>query len=267
LDVIRRELQCDAPATCLAAACASGVVGVGFAADQIKAGLTDVCVVIGADVLSRVAVVGFKQVGAMSLDGCRPFHRHRDGTTVGEGGAALLMTSSEVAREYQAARVRGVVATGAVRISGYGMTCDARHAVEPTAAGIEKAIRAALDEAHIKPEEVACVYWHGTGTIQNDAAEAQAAAALFSAPPPGSGTKGVFGHSMGASGLLNVAAAVESLKTGILPAAYGLDSPAFPEMNIVANKATVVTDGPALVVALGFGGINSAAVLETVNAV
>ncbi len=245
-------------ASCVSAACASGLVALGYARDLVEAGLCDVCLVIGADALSRVAFVGFRQVGATSKAGCRPFHQDRDGTTVAEGGAALLLVTAAVA-----SRLDAGVSAGSehVRVLGSATNCDARHVVEPTSAGITDAVRAALDEARVRPEEVSAVYWHGTGTRQNDEAEAAAAGDIFGVCPPGTSTKGVFGHAMGASAVLNLLAARETLRCGLLPPTAMLDAPAFPHLNIVAGQPALVPRGPVLVVALGFGGINSAVVL------
>jgi 3-oxoacyl-[acyl-carrier-protein] synthase II len=265
---LSQGLGMTVPTACLSAACASSLVALGFARDQIESGVWDACVVLGADVLSRVAVVGFRQVGAMSRLGCRPFHAKRDGTTVGEAGVAMLMTSSDVAAHLMARFPERFSSHAPVAVKGYGLNCDARHSVEPSRDGIATAMSRALEQASVRARDIAGVYWHGTGTIQNDAAEAAAAEMLFASyPPPGTSPKGVFGHAMGASGLLSVAAACETLHSRLLPPTHSLDEQAFPDMQIVCAKPRTVQPGPVLAVSLGFGGLNSAVVLTLSDAV
>lgn len=246
------------PHVTVAAACASGLHGVGLACDFIDAGILDACVVVAIDAISRVAVAGFRQVGAASRRGCSPFDASRDGTTVGEGAAAVLIASDKVARE------RITLPGRRLHLRSWAMNCVGRQAVEPSPDGIVAVINAALLRAGTSPRDVDAVFWHGTGTIQNDAAEAAAATSAFAERcPPGTSVKGVFGHSMGASGLLNLLAAAECCLTGIVPHAAGMITPAFPSLGIVAGQPLVIpSPHNVLAMALGFGGLNSCAVLS-----
>jgi 3-oxoacyl-[acyl-carrier-protein] synthase II len=237
------------PGSTIAAACASSIVAVAHARDQISMGIIDACVVVAVDALSCIAYTGFKQIGAMSVERCRPFDKSRDGTIVGEAGVAFLLSRAEPGEDH-------------ICILGTGQNCDARHAVEPATDGIVMAIRAALEQAKVRTSELLGVYWHGSGTIQNDAAEAEAAAVLFGRrSPPCTATKGTFGHSMGASAGLSTLAACETVRTGRLPPINGLRETTFPWLDLVKGKPRVVQRGPLLVVALGFGGINAALVV------
>lgn len=246
------------PQVTVAAACASGLHGIGVACDFIDAGILDACVVVAIDAISRVAVAGFRQVGAASRRGCAPFDASRDGTTVGEGAAAVVLASDKVAR------LLTTLGGRRLHVRSWAMNCVARHAVEPSSDGIAAVIKASLLRADTSPGDIDAVFWHGTGTIQNDAAEAAAATSTFAERcPPGTSTKGVFGHAMGASGLLNLLAAAECCLTGLIPHAEGMITPAFPGLGIVAGQPLAIpSPRNVLAMSLGFGGLNSCAVLS-----
>jgi 3-oxoacyl-[acyl-carrier-protein] synthase II len=257
LGAFRRGAEVAWPGQTVSAACASASVAIGLASARIAQGLCDACFVVSLDVLSRVAHAGFRQIGAMSPNGCRPFDRRRDGTTIGEAGAVILVAAEE---QHIPESARWKIA-----VQGFGQSCDARHPVEPSAEGVCDAVNNALEDARYRASDLAAVYWHGTGTIQNDLAEASAAHALFiDTPPPGTSIKGAFGHAMGASAALSVLASGETIASGILPCVTGLWESEFPDLNLVAGGSIFVKKGPVAVVALGFGGINSALVLSPV---
>jgi 3-oxoacyl-[acyl-carrier-protein] synthase II len=241
----------ELPGHSISAACASACVAVGFAGARIQIGICDACLVVSLDVLSRVAHAGFRQIGAMSTNGCRPFDRMRDGTSIGEAGTVILLCNSKTELPPSL--------SWAVRVMGFGQSCDARHPVEPSADGISFAIQRAIQEARLTPKDLVAIYWHGTGTIQNDRAEAAAASQVFgSAVPRGTSTKGVFGHTMGASASLSIMAAAETVQTGLIPHVGGLRESEFGHLNLVTQQPAHVHPGPVAVVSLGFGGINAA---------
>jgi 3-oxoacyl-[acyl-carrier-protein] synthase II len=244
------------PGATLSAACASATVATGLAASRIGAGMCDACFVVSLDVLSRVAHAGFTQIGAMSRNGVRPFDRARDGTTIGEAGIVLLLVGEQVSLP---ADVRFVV-----RVEGFGQACDARHPVEPSVEGVCFAVSRALADAGRAASDLAAVYWHGTGTVQNDRTEAGAALRLFGErAPSGTSTKATFGHAMGASGALSVRAAAETLATCIVPPIAGLEDPEFSKLNLVMGDCREIPGGPVAVVSLGFGGLNAVLVLSS----
>jgi 3-oxoacyl-[acyl-carrier-protein] synthase II len=245
------------PGQTVSAACASASVAVALASARIAQGMCDVCLVVSLDVLSRVAHAGFRQIGAMSLNGCSPFDQQRDGTTIAEAGAVILV-AAEGTRIAESARWK-------IRAQGFGQACDARHAVEPSADGVRTALQHALNDAGLRASDLTAIYWHGTGTVQNDRVEASAALALFgNAAPPGTTTKGAFGHAMGASAALSILAAGETITSGVLPAVAGLQHCEFPHLNIACGEPVKVKRGPVAVVASGFGGINCALVVSPV---
>lgn len=242
------------PGCTMSTACASAGVATGFSMRRVSSGMCDAVLIVSLDVLSRVAHAGFRQIGAMSVAGCRPFDRRRDGTTIGEAGAVMLVTRKGVALPRASRWV--------VELLGFGQSCDARHPVETSPQGVCDALNEALDEAALLPTDLAAVYWHGTGTIQNDRTEAQAATKLFAgSPPPGTSTKGAFGHAMGASAALSLLAAGETVTYRRLPPVAGLEHPDFPDLNLTMTESREVAGGPIAVMSLGFGGINAAIVL------
>lgn len=248
-------LGTTSPAMALAAACASGSVALGWAARRVRSGMCDVCIVVALDVISRVAHAGFRQIGALSRAGCRPFDRSRDGTTIAEAGAVLVVSSRPPNPS------SGVRATA--ELAGFGQSCDARHPVEPSLEGVCHAMHQALADARCAPSDLCGVYWHGTGTLQNDRIEAAAAESLFQRRvPPGTSSKGAFGHAMGASAALSVAAAIETIASGLMPPVASLENPEYPDMNLVMGTARRITPGPVAVMALGFGGLNAALVIR-----
>ncbi|MFC4274391.1 beta-ketoacyl synthase N-terminal-like domain-containing protein [Achromobacter aloeverae] len=256
VDKLVREVNAglgrELPGVTISGACASSLVAISYAADRIGAGLSDAVLVVAIDTLSRVASVGFDNIGAMSRLGCRPYDKRRDGTTVGEGAAAVLMARPELLpREDR---------WGAV--AGTAVHCDAGHMVEPSPAGMSRVMQGALQQARLLPVDVQGVFWHGTGTRQNDKTEAEASRMVFGErSPPCTSTKGSLGHTMGASGMFNVLAACEALSRGVLPHIAGTDDPEYGNLDLVLHQPRPVASGPMLVTALGFGGINAAVTL------
>lgn len=249
---LAEALDRELPAMCIFGACASSLVATSYAAERINGGLTDAVLLIGIDTLSRVASVGFKQVGANSPEGARPYDKNRAGTTVGEGAVGILLARHGL---LPSEKVAGCVVGAAVY-------CDAAHMVEPNPNGVAKAVTGALHQAQMTAGDICGVYWHGTGTRQNDKTEAAVASLVFGdKSPPSTSTKGSLGHTMGASGGFNLLAACETLATGIMPHVAGTTDPEYDNLDLVLGSPRAVTKGPMLITALGFGGINAAVVV------
>lgn len=237
------------------AACATSLVSASYACDMIDFGIADAVLLVAVDTLSRVATVAFNNIGAMSQSGCTPYSSGRDGTTVGEGAVALLLARKGILKQEE---VQGTVI-------GTSVYCDAAHMVEPDPTGVAKTIQKALHQASVQASDIWAIYWHGTGTIQNDKTEAEAAKILFGEfSPPCSSTKGVLGHTMGASGGFNILAACETLQNGVLPHVARSADNVFTNLDVVLNEPRYIAPGSGvtLVTALGFGGINAALILD-----
>ena len=152
----------------------------------------DVAVVAGVDVVSPFVLAGFQCLGAVDSEPSTPFGAARHGLNLGEAAVAFVMMRAEdVACD-----------PGRIDLIGYGSSCDAHHLTrpDPSGAGLARAMRSALDDAGLTPEQVGLLSTHGTGTAFNDAMEAAAFAALFGdAVPPMHGAKPVAGHTLGAA--------------------------------------------------------------------
>ncbi|MBB5393825.1 MULTISPECIES: beta-ketoacyl synthase N-terminal-like domain-containing protein [unclassified Herbaspirillum] len=246
---INTSLGRELPGVTISAACASSLVAISYASDRINANLCDAVLVVAIDTLSRVASVGFNNIGAMSQQGCRPYDKQRDGTTVGEGAVAMFLSRENLLPEQD---VYGLIA-------GTSIFCDATHMVEPNSSGIAIVIQSALQQAQLQPSDIHGIFWHGTGTRQNDKTEASAAQIVFgNRSPLCTSTKGSLGHTMGASGAFNVLAACEAIRQKILPHIVGTHDPEYDNLHLTLNTPHPITSGPILVTALGFGGINAA---------
>lgn len=250
------------PVNAPVAACASGSLALGDAFYRLSWGLADVIIAGGTEsVMTPLAITAFGRLGATSTrndtpqQACAPFDKDRDGTVVGEGAAIMVLETAEHAVR------RG--ATILAEVTGYGLTCDAFHLVAPDASGAtaSRAMRKALDEAGIAPEEVGWICAHGTGTPLNDAAETRAIKlALGDAAyrVPVSSIKGALGHMLGAAGAISAVAAVQALQEGVIPPTINLRTPD-PECDLdyVPNCAREAAVNAVLVNAFGFGGQNA----------
>lgn len=234
-------------------ACASGGSALGLGADLLEAGEADVVLAGGVDSLNRVVLNGFNSLMLVSADGCRPFDAQRKGMTVAEGAGVLVLETEERARA-RGARVRAWFA-------GRGNSCDAHHvsAPQPEGRGLAEAMRLALADAGLPASAVHYVNAHGTGTADNDPAEARAIRAVFGdAPPPVSSTKRFFGHAMAAAGAIEAIVSILALEQQALPGNLGLREvdPKIPLAPIPEYRPATLD--VAISTSLGFGGNNSA---------
>ncbi|ATO35432.1 3-oxoacyl-[acyl-carrier-protein] synthase 2 [Dickeya dianthicola] len=175
------------PAYTLSTACSSSVRAVISGKRLIEAGLADVAIVGGADTLSRMPINGFDSLESLSARRCAPFSRQRDGISIGEGGALML-----IGRE-----------PAAVAVLGVGESSDAHHmsAPHPEGQGARRAIIMALEQAGLAPHELGYINLHGTATRLNDQIEAAVVHQIFGEAVPCSSTKHLTGHMLGAAGI------------------------------------------------------------------
>ncbi|MBQ9502220.1 MAG: hypothetical protein IJU70_08700 [Lentisphaeria bacterium] len=229
--------------TLVSAACASGQTAAAAAMRALRRGTCRYALVIGGDITSEFVTRGFAALGALSRSVSRPYDADRDGLTLGEAAAALLL---------------GTVGPGAGQLTNACENGDASHITSPDLSGrqLAAACRGALQG--VPPD---AVIGHGTGTVYNDRAEIAAMRELFSASPvPLFSLKGNLGHTLGATGVLQIALGLELAKRRILPPQAGLRTPEAGAN--AAKEARRLTGGRLLSLNVGFGGLNSAAVLE-----
>ncbi len=262
------EVPQDVPADRLAAAwqlcgeritvttaCSSSTIAVGLGAQLIRQGRAEVVLAGGADALCRLTFTGFNSLRAVDPHRARPFDRRRQGLSIGEGAAVLVL------EEAQAVRRRG--ARPLARVLGYGVTNDAYHMTqpEPTGAPWARTLRAALADAGLAVDDVGYINAHGTATQQNDPAECAAYALVFGErleQLPISSVKGAIGHCLCAAGALEAAITVLALAEGVLPPTVGCEQldPACP-LDPIAEGPRQQQVEVALSSSFAFGG-NSA---------
>ena len=192
----------------------------------------------------------------------RPFDKDRDGFVIGEGAGILILEELEFAK----ARGAKILA----EVIGYGMSADAYHmtGIAPEGQGAQRAMRAALKDAGIKPEEVGYVNAHATSTPAGDGNESRAIEAVFGERATShelkiSGTKSMTGHLLGGAGGLEAGITVLSLVNQVLPPTINLDNPD-PEctLDYVPNKPISHSFDIALSNSFGFGGINATLIMR-----
>src|SRR3954466_10043637 len=263
------ELGVMGPNSTNAMSCASGTIAIGDAFRQIRDGYADVMIAGGAEApLAPLCFGAFALIRAMSTrneepeSASRPFDKDRDGFVMGEGAAVLIL------EEYEHARSRGAKIYG--EIAGYGTTNDAHHMTAPRPDGSQAArsMRLALADANVSPDEIEYVNAHGSSTPLNDTTETAAIKQVLGDRAyriPMSGTKGYYGHALGASGAIETAICALAIDREWLP----------PTVNLqVADKACDLNFLPGagrkervehiLTNSFGFGGINAALVLRRV---
>jgi len=189
----------------------------------------------------------------LSRDGCRPFCATRNGLVQGEGAAVLVL------EEFERARARGARIWG--EIVGFGMTADATDIVQPNADGAARAIRAALADAQVAPEDVGYINAHGTATAANDRTECAAIRMAFGAAADGvsvSSTKSMHGHCIGGAGAIEMAAVLLALDEGVIAPTIGYTTPDPDcDLNITPNTARERRVDVALSNSFAFGGLNA----------
>lgn len=247
--------------SCTVTACATGTNSIGDAFKVIQRGDADVMVTGGAEApITKMSFAGFCANTALSTNqdpqkASRPFDKDRDGFVMGEGAGIVVLEDLE----HALARGAKIYA----EIVGYGATGDAYHitAPAPEGEGGARAMKMALDDAGLAPEEVGYINAHGTSTEYNDKFETMAIKTVFGEHAyklAVSSTKSMTGHLLGAAGGIEAIFTVLALKEGILPPTINLDTPD-PECDLdyVPNAARKQEVNAAISNSLGFGGHNA----------
>jgi 3-oxoacyl-(acyl-carrier-protein) synthase len=251
---IAHEFGCHGPVITISTACSSGAVAIKIALEMLRTGSARLVLAGGADSLSRLTYHGFRALQLIDPQGARPFDKNRQGMSVAEGAAVLVLTASEVVPDNAIAEILGA-----------GLSCDAHHpsAPHPDGAGALQAMQAALRDAHISLEEIDYINLHGTGTVDNDLSEARALNTLFPHKKPlMSSVKGAFGHSLGAAGAMEAVLSALAVSENLVPANVGCDVPD-PELNLEPLLTPLMTENIQTVLSnsFGFGGNNASIVI------
>ncbi len=242
-------------------ACSSSAAAIGQAGDLLRCGLADLVVTGGSDVLAELTYAGFNALRVVDSGPCRPFDRERNGLTLGEGAAILLLERRDTAAK------RG--ARTYCRLAGYGLTADAHHmtAPEPSGGAGARTILAALENAGLDPGSVDYVNAHGTATLHNDRAEAAALTLVFGHRAqkdlPVSSIKGAIGHCLCSAGGMEAAATALAIARGAAPPTLNYRTPDPEcELDVIPNRAREMRIRTALSTSFAFGG-NSACLALT----
>lgn len=234
-------------------ACISGLSALIVARRLMKEGVCRHALVVGADLVGEFIASGFASFKSVSEAPCRPYDAARDGLTLGEAVAALLLTTDEKLADGEP-----------VRFDGGAVTNDANHISGPsrTGDGLYYAITAALEEAGLEAEAVGLVNTHGTATLYNDEMESKALYLAGLDQTPTNSLKGYIGHTLGASGVVETILTADALRRGVAAGTMGFSSLGVPCPLQVSREAQPLEKRVAVKTASGFGGCNAAVVLS-----
>lgn len=246
------------PIVTFANACASSANAIGYAAQLIQHGQSDIVISGGYDALAELIFAGFDSILAATPTRCRPFDASRDGMVLGEGAGVLVLES------FERAKSRGAEILAEVR--GYGQSIDTIHMTQPNpeATGALASMRMACRAAGISPDAIDYINAHGTATPLNDSMEALAIRLLM--PERGAevyvgSTKPITGHTLGAAGAVEAVIGILALQQQVVPPNLHYESPdpacavRVPAAPVASCLRTVVSNS------FGFGGLNASLAL------
>jgi 3-oxoacyl-[acyl-carrier-protein] synthase II len=258
-DHIVSKLNLWGPKTTFMTACSSGATALGYARDLIRDGQARVMIAGGTEPLARTTYAAFNALKAVDPQHCKPFDRHREGMSLGEGAGVMILESLAHAQA-RGARIHG-------ELLGYGISCDANHmtAPDPEASGAVRCMQAALKDAGIDPSKVDYINAHGTATPANDRMETIGIKQVFGERAyaiPVSSTKSMIGHTLGAAGAIEAVAAVLAINDGFIPPTIHSTTPD-PECDLdyVVEGARRAVINVVLSNSFAFGGNNTSIII------
>ncbi len=258
-EVVATSFGLGGPRLTLSTACSSSANALGAAIDWLRLGRADAVIAGGTESLCRMIYAGFNALHAVSAEPCRPFDRRRNGLSLGEGAAIMILERRDDA-ERRGARIHA-------ELLSYGNSADAHHltAPHPDGAGAILAMRRALRRSGIDPAQVEYINAHGTGTPLNDSVETAAIKTVFGDAArriPVSSTKAAVGHTLGAAGAIEALATVLALRDGFIPPTVNLEEPdPACDLDFVPRESRPATLRYALSNCYGFGGNNTTVVI------
>ena len=258
---VSMEYNLKGPSFTVSTACASSNHAMAQAFQMVRSGLSDVMVTGGSEsMLCFGGVKAWEGLRVMSKDACRPCSANRNGMVQGEGAAIFILENVDKAKK------RGAVILA--EVIGYAMSSDASDIVMPSKQGAARAIKGALLDARLNPEDVKYINAHGTGTAANDKTECAAVADVFGRHADNlmlSSTKSMHGHLIGGTGAVELLACIMAVKDGIIAPTIGYEE-ADPEcaLDVVPNQAREAEVDVALSNAFAFGGLNAVLAVRSV---
>lgn len=247
------------PAFATVSACASANHAIAQAFHMVRSGVADAAVTGGTEsCITLGAIKAWEAMRVLADDTCRPFCKQRHGLVLGEGAGAFVLETLEHAERRGAAILAEIV--------GAGMSADAGDIVFPSEAGAARAMRRALADASLTPEDIDYINAHGTGTPANDPTETRAIRQTFGAHADAlavSSTKSMHGHALGAAGAIELIAVIGALRDGVIPpTANFLDADPECDLDYVPNVARERPVHAALSNSFAFGGLNAVIALR-----
>jgi len=259
-DVVASLFDIEGLKSSVLAACSSGTVAVGYAADAIRWGQLDAALAGASDVLCRLTYSGFNALRLVDPEPCRPFCRTRQGLNLGEASAVLIL------EELSHAMRRG--ASIYAEIAGYGVRCEAHHPTAPKPEGraVADLLQDALRVARVTIDQIEHVNAHGTATPQNDQAESRGLRQVFGPRTdriPVTSIKSTVGHCLSAAGAIEAAVLAMTVANGVIPPTMNFRErdPAC-DLDVVANEARDMRITCAISTSLAFGGNDAAIVMR-----
>src|ERR1700744_2270975 len=251
---ISMEYGLHGPAYTISTACSSSAHAIGNALWMVRSGAAPLAIAGGSEApLFLGGLKAWEAMRVVSPDTCRPFSAKRSGMVLGEGGAMLVLEPLE------RALARG--AKPLAEIVGFGMSADACHVTQPSAEAAARAIRAALRDGCLVPEQVGYINAHGAATEANDRMETTAIRMVFGGHAdtlPVSSTKSMHGHTLGAAGAIEAVATVMALGRGVLPPTANYTDPdPNCELDVIPNQSRATQAEAALSQSFAFGGLNA----------
>jgi len=233
-------------------ACISGLVAIITGMRLLQSGKYDHAVVTGADVITKFILSGFQSFQAISAEPCKPFDAKRNGITLGEGAATVVLS------------VNKPISGNTIKISGGAVSNDANHISGPSRTGEElyQAISSAMKESGLGKDDIDFISAHGTATVYNDEMEAKAINLAGMEHVPLNSLKGYYGHTLGAAGLIETVISLYSLKENVVLPTPGYKEPGTAKPVNVVNSLKQGEMKACLKTASGFGGCNAAIVLQ-----
>ncbi|CAN5302581.1 beta-ketoacyl-ACP synthase II [soil metagenome] len=258
------------PNSCVVTACATGTHAIGDAFNTIRRGQAVAMLAGGTEsAITPLGVAGFQNMTALSerndspLTASRPFSKDRDGFVMGEGAGILVL------EDYEHAKARGAKIYG--EIVGYGLTGDAYHmtAPAPEGEGAQRAMKMALRDAEMQPDDLNCINAHGTSTPLNDKLETTAVKKVFgerASKIPMSSNKSSMGHLLGAAGGVEAVASLLTMTESIIPPTINYSVPD-PECDLdyVTEGARKATVESIMSNSFGFGGHNASILFRKIR--
>ncbi|MDE2371605.1 MAG: beta-ketoacyl-[acyl-carrier-protein] synthase family protein [Burkholderiales bacterium] len=259
---ISLEMGFRGPAFAVASACASANHAFAQALALLRSGGADVALAGGVEACITVGTVkAWEAMRVMADDTCRPFSIDRHGLVLGEGAGMFVLETLEHAR----ARGAEILA----ELAGAGMSADAADIVMPDAGGAARAMRGALAQSGLAPQDIGYINAHGTGTPANDRTETQAIHAVFgdhARQLAVSSTKSMHGHGLGAGGAIELVAVIGALREGVIaPTINYLGPDPACDLDVVPNVAQQRPVRAALSNSFAFGGLNAVVALKRCN--